>query len=118
VIAVALAGGAGAALRFIVDGIIRSVLGDRLPWGTLLVNVTGSLALGWLVGGEASRTWLDVAGVAFLGGFTTFSAASFETARLAMEGRSLASLGYGLGTLAICVCAAALGYFLAASIAS
>lgn len=116
-IVVALAGGAGAAVRFILDGLTRSVLGDRLPWGTLLVNVTGSLALGWLVGADAGPTWLDVAGVGFLGGFTTFSAASFETARLAMEDRSLASLGYGLGTLVICVCAAALGYFFAASIA-
>lgn len=116
-IAIALAGGAGAVVRLVVDGFLRGRVGTRLPWGTLVVNVVGSFALGWLLGQGAGRTVLDVAGTGFLGGFTTFSAASFETARLALDRRWPAALGYGVGTLAACVSLASLGYFLAASIA-
>lgn len=116
-IAIALAGGAGAAARLIVDGLIRARAGHRLPWGTLTINVLGSFALGWLVGDDASREWLAVAGTGFLGGFTTFSAASFETARLALDRRWPAAAGYGAGSLAASVSAASLGYYLAAATA-
>lgn len=103
---VALAGGLGAASRLIVDGLARGWFGDRLPWGTLLINVLGSAGLGWIFAhGDAAL--LAVAGTGFLGGFTTFSTASFETARLALEQRWSAALGYGVGTLAMCVSAAA-----------
>lgn len=117
-IAVALAGGAGAAARFLLDGLIRSLAGTRLPWGTLTINALGSLALGWLIGTGPNAAVAIVVGSGFLGGFTTFSAASFETARLALDRRWTAAVGYGLGSLCLCVTAAALGYFLAASIAA
>jgi CrcB protein len=113
VIAVALAGGAGAAARLVVDGFVRGRLGHSLPWGTLLINIVGSAALGWLAASSASAPWFAIAGTGFLGGFTTFSTASFESARLALERRWAASVGYGLGTLALCVGAAALAYALA-----
>lgn len=116
-IAIALAGGAGAAMRLVIDGLVRSRMGTSLPWGTLVINIVGSFALGWLVGAGAGSTWLDVAGTGFLGGFTTFSAASFETARLALDRRWPAAVGYGVGTLATSVSAASLGYFLAAATA-
>lgn len=116
-IAIALAGGAGAAMRLVVDGLVRSRMGTSLPWGTLVINIAGSFALGWLVGDGVSRTWLDVAGTGFLGGFTTFSAASFESARLALDRRWPAAIGYGAGGLAAAVSAASLGYFLAAATA-
>jgi CrcB protein len=116
-IVIALAGGAGAALRLVVDGLVRNRVGTALPWGTLAINIVGSFALGWLVGAGAGRTWLDVAGTGFLGGFTTFSAASFETARLASDRRWPAAVGYGAGSLVASVGAASLGYFLAAATA-
>lgn len=106
----ALAGGLGAALRLVTDGLVRSVLGSRLPWGTLLINVVGSCALGALIGsGPATRT-LAIVGTGLLGGFTTFSTASFETAVLVLERRRLAGFGYAVLTLAAAVGAAASGY--------
>lgn len=104
-------------MRLVVDGLVRRRMGASLPWGTLMINIAGSLALGWLVGTSAGHIWLDVAGTGFLGGFTTFSAASFETARLALDRRWPAAVGYGAGSLAAAVSAASLGYFLAAATA-
>ncbi|MFL6090889.1 MAG: fluoride efflux transporter FluC [Aeromicrobium sp.] len=116
-ILVALAGGLGAALRLVTDGVVRSVAGSRLPWGTLVVNVLGSTALGALLGGGADGQTATVVGTGLLGGFTTFSTASFESAALALEQRRSAAFGYAAGTLVLSVAAAALGYFLAASTA-
>lgn len=116
-IVVALAGGAGAAMRLIIDGVMRSRLGASLPWGTLAINIVGSFALGWLMGAGAGRPLMDVAGAGFLGGFTTFSTASFETARLAVDHRWPAAVSYGVGTLVACVGVASLGYALAAATA-
>ena len=109
-IAVALAGGAGAASRLVFDGLVRERLGHRLPWGTLIVNILGSLALGWLVGTGAGTGWMTIAGTGYLGGFTTFSAASFESARMALDHHWGAGVTHALGTLVLCVGAAALGY--------
>jgi len=106
VVGTALAGGAGAVTRLVVDGLIRGRLGDRLPWGTLIVNIVGSGALGWLLGSGAPAGLTSIAGTGFLGGFTTFSAASFESARLALERRWAAAVLYGLGTLVLCTAAA------------
>lgn len=110
--AVCVAGGAGAAARFVVDGSVRSLVGSRLPWGTLLINVTGSFALGALTGSHPSATVAAIVGIGLLGGFTTFSTASYETATLVLEHRRLAAMTYAIGTLATAVSAAALGYAL------
>jgi CrcB protein len=87
---VAVAGGLGAAARFALDGVVRTRVRGSLPVGTILINLSGSLALGVLTGlvtaavlPEALRA---VAGTGFLGGYTTFSAAALETVRLG-EGR-------------------------------
>jgi len=112
VCAASLAGGVGASLRLIVDGVVRSVAGSRLPWGTLVINVTGSLALGALFGSQPSALVAAVVGTGLLGGFTTFSTASFETAVLVLERRPLAGLAYAVGTLLAAVGAAALGFAL------
>jgi len=91
----ALAGGAGAAARFVVDGAFTAFVDHRggsvLPWATTLINVTGSFALGVVVGlvtvGGAPSAAALIVGTGFLGGYTTFSTASFETVRLARQGR-------------------------------
>jgi CrcB protein len=116
-ILVAIAGGLGASLRLITDGVVRHVAGSRLPWGTLLINVVGSAGLGTLVGLSPGAQTAAVIGTGLLGGFTTFSTASFETAALVLEENRATALGYAVGTLALSVAAGALGYFLAASTA-
>jgi fluoride exporter len=113
---IAIAGGVGAVCRFIADSLIRTVLGRRFPWGTLIINVVGSFILGILTGMAYDRqlsinTEL-VLGMGFCGGFTTFSTASFEAARLLEEERYMAALLQVLGNLGVSLAAAALGFWL------
>lgn len=113
----ALAGGAGAGLRFIVDGLVRSLARTALPVGTMLINITGSLLLGFLtglvIGHRAPESLGLILGTGFLGGYTTFSTASFETVRLVQAGRTGLALVNGIGSMAACVAAAATGAGLA-----
>jgi CrcB protein len=114
--AVAVAGGAGAALRLVVDGLVRARLPSRLQLGTLLINVAGSLLLG-LFTGLTLALWLPAAwhlvlGGGLMGGFTTFSTASYETVRLARDHHSLAAAATGLGMLTVSVGFAFLGLWL------
>ncbi|WP_329105850.1 fluoride efflux transporter CrcB [Micromonospora sp. NBC_01699] len=112
-----LAGGAiGAACRFLVDRIATRRLDRTLPWGTLTVNVAGSLVLGLLAGlGSALPGWVGVlVGTGFCGALTTYSTFSYETVRLAGEttyGR-LRALLYVAATLIAGLGAAALGWWL------
>lgn len=113
-IALALAGGVGAVLRVLLDGIVRSRSRLSLPLGTTLVNVTGSLALGIVIAaagmiGDEQRLIL---GAGLLGGYTTFSTASFEVVRLIQDRRYRAALLVGPGMLVLSVGAAAAGFAL------
>ena len=114
IVAIALAGGLGAALRLVADGLVRSIVGTRLPWGTLVVNVVGSAGLGVLLGSGTGSHTLSVMGTGLLGGFTTFSTASFEAAALLLDKRWSGAILYAVGTLVLSVAAAASGYSLAA----
>lgn len=110
----AVAGGLGAATRFVVDGALRAVVPASLPWGTFVINVSGSLLLGALtaltVTAAAPEELRLVVGTGFLGGYTTFSTATIETVRLVQQRRWGAALGNGLGMLCAGVIAAAIGY--------
>lgn len=115
-----LAGGVGAVARFVADGLVRSRVSGAMPWGTVLINVTGSLLLG-LVTGMLGAQLLSpelqvVLGAGFLGGYTTFSTASVETARLLQERRVLYALGNLLGSLVVGSVAAALGLVVGAAL--
>ena len=119
---VALAGAAGAATRFVVDGLVRahrSTTGRwvALPVGTPLINVTGSLLLGLLTGlvlfQGTPHAWQIVGGTGFCGGYTTFSTAVFETVRLAQERQRRFAALNALGTLAATMVAAGIGLALA-----
>ena len=85
-IGIGLLGGAGALGRFLLDGFVSGRAGDRFPWGTLAVNLSGAFALGMLagatVGGDARR----LVATGLLGAFTTFSTWMFESHRLAEDG--------------------------------
>ena len=102
----AVAGGLGAALRFLIDMSIPAKARASFPWGTWLINITGSFVLGLVAGPLTGAVWGPIFTVGLLGGYTTFSAASLETVSLAEDGRWGAALFYGRGTLAICVVAA------------
>jgi CrcB protein len=106
----ALAGGIGAGSRYSVDAWVRPRVSATLPWSTHLINISGSLLLGLIVGLDAGNAWHTIAGTGFLGGFTTFSTASVETAHLAIDGRYRAAFVNTFGMLVLSVGAAALGY--------
>jgi CrcB protein len=109
-IAVALAGGVGAAGRMVLDGAVRSWTRLPYPLGTTVINVTGSFLLGVVTGIAAGLgPWALVLGTGLLGGYTTFSTASFETVRLAQAGRWRAALMNGFGMLLLALLAAWLG---------
>lgn len=97
-VAAALAGGVGAAARYALDIAANRMLGTRLPWGILVVNITGSFALGLVSAGLAGATGVWVLGAGLLGGYTTFSSVAVTTAVLADERRITASTLYAAGT--------------------
>jgi CrcB protein len=95
---VMLGGAIGAGLRYGVGLAAAERLGADFPWGTFLVNLAGGLGAGLLLGfliarGDAADPWRLFLGVGLLGGFTTFSAFSAETAYMLQRGQ------LGLGAL-------------------
>ncbi|WP_025159176.1 fluoride efflux transporter CrcB [Leifsonia aquatica] len=116
VLGVALAGGLGASCRLIVDGILKAWVRVAYPLGTTVINITGSFLLGLVTGLAVTHLlppeWRAIIGVGFIGGYTTFSTASFETVRLAQEGRYGAAVSNGFGMLAGALLAAGLGLWL------
>lgn len=95
---IAVAGGVGAGARYLVDIAVTRMLGARVPWGILLVNITGAFALGVVSGGLVSATGVWVLGVGLLGGYTTFSSVAVSTVLLADNRRTLGSALYAAGT--------------------
>jgi CrcB protein len=109
---VAVGGGVGAALRFLLDGVVKARV-TGFPLGTVVINVSGSLVLGVLTGlGQAGTIPLPVVavlGTGMMGGYTTFSTASVETVQLLRSGKPRLAVLNGLGMLVVSVGAAALG---------
>jgi CrcB protein len=110
---VSLAGGVGAMTRYVADTLVRARWPVGFPLGTFAINVSGSLVLGVLAGlvmaHGASADLKTIAGTGFCGGYTTFSAASVETVRLAQQRRWMVCLGYAAGSLVVSVLAAVAG---------
>ena len=106
---VAVLGGAGALLRFLLDGLVAGRAGRDLPFGTLAVNLSGAFILGLLAGVSLRGDALVLAGGAALGSFTTFSTWVFETQRLTEEGDTRGAAGNAAVSLAAGLGAVALG---------
>ncbi|WP_431278934.1 fluoride efflux transporter CrcB [Leifsonia poae] len=116
VLAVAAAGGLGAVTRLVFDTFLRSRFAINFPLGTTVINVTGSFLLGLVTGLALAHglpaEWRAILGTGFLGGYTTFSTASYETVRLAQQRRYRAALVNGFGMLVLALAAAGLGLWL------
>jgi CrcB protein len=109
---VALGGALGATGRFLISTWLFAP--GRFPWATLLINIAGSFAIGLLWGLGQNQAWFDGWGryllvVGVLGGFTTFSAFSLETAALVESGRHAQALGYVVASVLACVVMALVG---------
>lgn len=118
IVAVGVAGFFGAIVRYGLEGFVSSRNGGSFPWGTFVVNVSGSLVLGFLFavlieGRVIVVPWLRTAmTVGFLGAYTTFSTLTLETFRLVEEG-SIGLAGTNvLGSLAIGLVAVYVGVVL------
>jgi fluoride exporter len=115
-----LGGGLGSVCRFVLGGAIQSRSSATVPVGTLVVNVLGCLAIGVLARlfhqeGTAGYERAALI-VGFCGGFTTFSAFSFETLTLVQAGRWGAAAGYIASSIVVCVVMTAAGYAVAGGV--
>jgi CrcB protein len=91
---VGLGGALGSILRFWASGVVSNRLGGRFPYGTFIVNCTGSFLIGFIVTLLAERThwspnWRYLIPIGFIGGYTTFSAFELETFRSFQDGEIL-----------------------------
>jgi CrcB protein len=114
---VALGGGIGGALRHIVTVWFEEVAGERFPWGTLAVNLSGAFLLGVLLGFGAGQpaahgaSWL-LLGIGVVGSYTTVSTLSLQALLMARDDRRGAALVYVATTLVAGVAAVFAGYLL------
>jgi fluoride exporter len=116
-LAVGLAAAAGAVGRYAVDLVVSRRIRSAFPWGTFVVNLSGSFVLGLLVGlglhHGLATTPLLVAGAGFAGGYTTLSTWSYETVELAEEGHLTSATLNVFASFALGILAAAAGLALA-----
>lgn len=112
-VAVAIAGGLGAAARFAVDAWITARLRSPAPWGTAIVNVSGSFVAGLVAGSVSTGVLTGPTGVilagGFLGAYTTFSTAMVQAAQQWLDDRRTAGMVNLIGTLVACGVAAGAG---------
>lgn len=113
---VALGSACGGVARFLLAGWMGERVGGPFPWGTVLVNVTGSALIGALAAIEdAGRDTLSLPARQFLmtgvlGGYTTFSSFSLQTLRLAQEGDWARAGANVAGSVLLCLAGVAAGY--------
>jgi CrcB protein len=115
-----IAGAIGAVSRYVVDDLVKSRLAGAFPWGTFVINISGSFILGVITGvalyhglGPIPKTAI---GVGFCGAYTTFSTFSYETLHLLETGCVGPALGNALSSLVAGLAAAALGLALTAAL--
>ncbi|NLC98897.1 MAG: CrcB family protein [Actinomycetales bacterium] len=121
---IAAVGGLGAVLRYVSDGLATYLVQTRwpeseFPWGLWFVNISGSMLMGLTAGvvlsEKSAPVWAAVVMTGLLGGYTTFSSASYDTVRLIREGRIFAGFSNAFGVLGIAVVAAGIGLWLGVS---
>jgi CrcB protein len=114
---ISLGGGVGTAARFAISKFCARWVGEAFPWGTWVVNFSGSFLIGWLAaisfpGGRwtLSPTARQVLMAGFCGGYTTFSAFSLDTLRLWQQRAGMAAVLNVAGSVGACLGAVALGW--------
>jgi len=104
---VALGGAAGASLRHLANLLALRFAGAHFPWGTVFVNIVGSLLMGLFIGwlarrsGSSSNELRLLVATGFLGGFTTFSAFSLDAVTLWERGALLPAFAYVSGSVIV-----------------
>jgi CrcB protein len=120
---VAVGGGLGSVARFWLSALVAEILGPQFPWGTILINVLGSFAIGFYatLTGPDGRIVASFGARAFVmvgicGGFTTFSAFSLQTLELARQDHWLEAGGNIVLSVVLCLAAVWLGHVAAAAL--
>ncbi|HEU4549521.1 MAG TPA: fluoride efflux transporter CrcB [Rhizomicrobium sp.] len=115
-LAVALGGALGTAGRYFVSGLVANAFGETFPWGTLIINITGSFIIGFFSTLTAPEGRLMVSGVTrqlvmvgICGGYTTFSSFSLQTLNLMRDGEWVPAAGNVMGSVALCLIGVWLG---------
>lgn len=103
-----IGGGCGASLRHAVNMTCARAFGTAFPYGTFIINITGSIVMGLIAGylafrGEATQHWRLFLMTGILGGYTTFSAFSLDTAMLYERGAVGLAAFYVLGSVGISI---------------
>jgi CrcB protein len=116
--AVAVGAAAGGVSRFYLASAIQQRLGASFPWGTLAINLTGSLLLGFIIRYALATPAVSIEMRAllttgFCGGYTTFSTYSYETAVLLEGGQFGRAAAYALGSLVLALVGTFAGFMLA-----
>lgn len=120
-----IGGGLGSLARWILSGWVANAVGETFPWGTLVINVSGSFVIGmfatatgpegrWL----APATFRQFFMLGICGGYTTFSSFSLQTLNLAENGQWFKAGANAVLSLALCLLGVWLGHLLATSINS
>lgn len=115
---VTVGGAVGTAARFWISGLVAQRFGETFPYGTLTVNVTGSLAVGifaamadpdgrWLMSPSLRQFFM----IGVCGGYTTFSSFSLQTLALVHDGEWLRAAANAVASFALCLLAVWLGHF-------
>jgi CrcB protein len=104
VLLVAIGGGIGSVTRYLVGGWFAGRFGPAFPYGTLVINVTGSFIIGLFLAFAQERIslspyWRLFFAVGFLGGYTTFSSFEYESVRLLQDGEMLLGSIYLIGSV-------------------
>jgi len=120
---VTLGSGFGGLARFALSGYAAQHWGETFPWGTLLVNISGSFVIGFFstLTEPGGRVFVSGSGRQFvmsgvLGGYTTFSSFSLQTLSLARDGEWLRAGANAVASLVLCLIAVWLGHIVAASL--
>jgi fluoride exporter len=101
-------GGLGATLRHLINLTCARCMGTGFPWGTFIINITGSTVMGLIAGylafkGEASQPWRLFMMTGVLGGYTTFSAYSLDAALLYERGELMLAAFYVTGSVVLSI---------------
>ncbi len=117
IFAIAAGGALGSVLRFWMSALVHQILGRGFPYGTLAVNILGSLLMGFLSFVllerlSVSPEWRAAILIGFLGSFTTFSTFSMETLNFAASGEQFKALANVLLSVSLCAGAAWAGVLL------
>jgi fluoride exporter len=107
---IALGGAVGSVLRFFLSSVMAQRLGGHAFLGTMFVNVTGSLVIGFVAALGPIKLWEQLLMIGLLGGYTTFSSFSLQTLELIHQGRWTVAFSNAFGSLALCLVGVALGH--------